>query len=112
MIYVVSAKTLTETLPIVSACRQFKKFSDAKEYAKRLTDLWGNPVYVYSFGQEDCIEPKTPTQKFRLTFSKIKSTEIEVDAVDLREAIDIARKIYPKDLYELTRSELTEGDYF
>jgi hypothetical protein len=110
MIYVTSARNLTETLPIINACNHYKTYADAKRYAESFTKLRGQPCYIYGFGQEDCIEPKTPAQKFKLTFSAIQSEEVEVEAEDLHEAISKARKVYPSGLYELTRSTLVEGD--
>ena len=110
MIYVTSAKNLTETLNIINACLKFENYEDAKRYAESFTKLRGQPCYIYGFGQEDCIELKKPTQKFRLTFSFDKSEDIDVEAVDLYEAIEIARKTYPYDIFRLARSTLVEGD--
>lgn len=109
MIYVVSAKTLTETLPIISACEQFKTYENAKTYAERITNLWGNPVFIYSFGQEDCIEPKLPEKQFRFSFAKTELEYLTVTGIDILDATKKARAIYPKDSWELYETEEVEG---
>jgi hypothetical protein len=109
MIYVTSAKSLSETLPIIGACNKYDTYEDAKNYAESFVKLRGQPcyIYVYIFEEVETIEPE---QTFRLEFQRIETDQIDVKASDLSEAIKTARPSFPANEWELVRSHLIEKE--
>jgi len=109
MIYVTSAKKLSETLPIINACNKFHTYETARNYADEFVRLRGQPCYIYSFVQHETIEPEL-LRTFRLEFTRLEIDQIDVEATDLAEAIKIARSSFPKNEWELIRSHLIEKE--
>ena len=110
MIYVTSAKPLTETLPIINACNKYDTYQNAKNYADEFVRLRGLPCYIYSFVQHETVEPKEPEKTFRLEFTRLDVDQIDVKADDLAQAIKIARASFPRNEWELIRSHLIEKE--
>jgi len=109
MIYVTSAKKLSETLPIINACPHFHTYEHAKQYADRFVGLYAQPCHIYSFVEHETIEPE-PKKTFRLEFNRLEADQIDVKAEDLAQAIKIARSSFPKNEWELIRSHLIEKE--
>jgi len=112
MIYITSAKTFTETLPIMSACNKFDTYEDAKYYAESFVKLRGQPCYIYKIEEIEEFETIEPEllRTFRLEFTRLEIDQIDVKATDLAEAIKIARSSFPKNEWELIRSHLIEKE--
>jgi hypothetical protein len=109
MIYVTSAKKLSETLPIINACNKFDTYENARNYADEFVRLRGQPCYIYSFVQHETIEPELE-KTFRLEFTRLDVDQIDVKANDLAQAIKIARASFPRNEWELIRSHLIEKE--
>jgi len=112
MIYITSAKPLTETLPIISACNKYDTYQDAKNYADEFVRLRGQPcyIYVYIFEEIETVKPEEPKKTFRLEFNRLEADQIDVKADDLAQAIKIARASFPRNEWELIRSYLIEKE--
>jgi len=110
MIYIVSEYNAHDALTAIPNLTWWAFMSDAKKEANRLANLNARPFYIYSFEQQDCIEPEESTKTFRLEFNRLKADQIDVKATDLSEAIKIARASFPNNEWDLIRSHLIEKE--
>jgi len=109
MIYITSAKTLSETHSIISACTRWDSYENAKCYAESFEKLRGQPCYIYKFEEFETIEPELE-KTFRLEFTRLDVDQIDVKANDLAQAIKIARASFPRNEWDLIRSYLIEKE--
>jgi hypothetical protein len=108
MIYITSARSLIETLPIISACNKYDTYEAAKRYAESFVQIRNQPCYIYQLEGLETIEPPKLKRLWMLEFNRIESEQTTVEAENLAEAIETARKNYPKADWDLIRSYMIE----
>ena len=105
MIYIVSEYNAHDALTAIPNLTWWAFMSDAKKEANRLANLNAKPFYIYSFEQQDCVEPVEPLKTYRLAFERVERDYLDVTGTDLEDAIQIARAKYPSDVWDFYNAE-------
>ena len=100
MIYIVSQHNAHDALHAIPNLTWWAFMSDAKKEAERLANLNARPFYIYSFEQQDCVEPVEPLKTYRISFERIDREYITATGTDVADAIAKARSGYPADVWE------------
>jgi len=111
MIYIVSQHNAHDALQAIPNLTWWAFMSDAKKEANRLANLNASPFYIYSFEQQDCVEPVEPLKTYRISFERIDREYITATGTDVADAIAKARSGYPSDVWECYDvAEIKEGE--
>jgi hypothetical protein len=107
MLYIVSDSTTQTALKDFNLCDVFGTLQDAQIVATKTANRTGLTQYVYLIETVKVIEPENT---FRLEFHRLESDVVDIQARDLAEAINKARDQFPKNEWDLIRSQLIEKE--